>query len=240
MNLKRCTLTGVGRENTLMDLLALSATYPFAEWGVLYSTKRAGEGRYPDADWIRELTEFARATHAEVPMNLALHICGSAVGDYLKGVGEASELARDFGRVQLNFEAGRWDSRDVAEAMLRNGHQKVITQHNEKNADLWTEVGLIPNHQVLFDASGGNGKSPDAWPEPLSMHICGYAGGLGPDNIDEQLDEVLQAAGGRDFWIDMESSLRDENDKFSLGRAALVLGSCNLRMKMTPLEGLTA
>ncbi len=52
---------------------------------------------------------------------------------------------------------------------------------------------------------------------------CGYAGGLGPDNLEEQLELISAAAGDCSFWVDMEGKLRTldetECDWFDLGKA---------------------
>ena len=46
----------------------------------------------------------------------------------------------------------------------------------------------------------------------------GYAGGLGPDNLAVELASI-KAVASSGWWVDMESKLRDEHDKFDVGRA---------------------
>jgi len=41
----------------------------------------------------------------------------------------------------------------------------------------------------------------------------GYAGGLGPENLAEQLPLIGQAAGDCRIWVDMESRVRSDNDR---------------------------
>lgn len=105
---------------------------------------------------------------------------------------------------------------------------KFITQHNEANKSITNQFGqfdghMISNHQVLFDGSGGLGKSPETWTAPLLDKLCGYAGGLGPNNLMTELDKIknqVQECGGLiDFhtWIDMESKIRTD-DKFDLAK----------------------
>jgi len=72
---------------------------------------------------------------------------------------------------------------------------------------------------VLFDSSGGRGLAPVSWPAPLPGTTCGYAGGLGPDTLTEQLPLIHTAANGRGYWIDMEGRLRTPEDRFDLDRA---------------------
>lgn len=53
----------------------------------------------------------------------------------------------------------------------------------------------------------------------------GYAGGIGPDNVLEVLGDILLANGimDRPTWIDMETGVRDEHDRFDLARVQRVL-----------------
>ena len=46
--------------------------------------------------------------------------------------------------------------------------------------------------------------------EPL---YCGYAGGLGPDSLEEQLPKIAEAASEARIWIDMETRVRSDDDQ---------------------------
>lgn len=71
----------------------------------------------------------------------------------------------------------------------------------------------------LFDVSGGIGVVPESWPKPFKDVYCGYAGGLGPTTIVEQLKRIEQVVGDCEIWIDMETRIRSENDAvFDLGK----------------------
>jgi hypothetical protein len=82
----------------------------------------------------------------------------------------------------------------------------------------------------LFDASHGAGVSPNAWPaaryrdaeDRLLYH--GYAGGLGPENIADELGKIAAAAGDARVWIDMETRVRtDDLAALDLGKVRSVL-----------------
>ena len=62
---------------------------------------------------------------------------------------------------------------------------------------------------ALFDTSGGTGLLPGAWPTLRTQFPCGFAGGLGPDNVLVQLDQINKVCSD-DFptWIDMETRVR--------------------------------
>jgi phosphoribosylanthranilate isomerase len=73
----------------------------------------------------------------------------------------------------------------------------------------------------LFDVSFGTGAAAREWP-PLadSQPFCGYAGGLGPDNVHARLARAPVAPGVR-YWIDMESGVRTEG-QFDTAKCAAV------------------
>jgi phosphoribosylanthranilate isomerase len=64
---------------------------------------------------------------------------------------------------------------------------------------------------VLFDSSGGKGISPKSWPSVPAALRCGFAGGLGPDNLASELGRLERIVGDRSVWIDMQSRVRSED-----------------------------
>ena len=62
---------------------------------------------------------------------------------------------------------------------------------------------------------------PFSWPRaPLNTRI-GYAGGIGPENVIEVLGGIGPVGDGT--WIDMESRVRDAEDRFDLNKVWVVL-----------------
>lgn len=222
--MKYCTLTGADDSASIDDLWALGRKFPFVEWGVLYSIAQQGHGRYPSFDWIDHLTE--RMDLKSGP-GFALHICGRAVGEFLSDTNmHLRRITRDlryFRRIQLNFRAGTYDPGIVKAGVARHPYQTIITQHNPVNAPLLPFLAGARNHAVLFDGSGGRSIRCNAWAPTLSGVECGYAGGLGPDNLGDELPRIHQAANGQPYWIDMEGSLRNGSDRFDLGQATRCL-----------------
>mmetsp|Transcript_35428 Transcript_35428/g.82168 ORF Transcript_35428/g.82168 Transcript_35428/m.82168 type:complete len:123 (-) Transcript_35428:324-692(-) len=82
---------------------------------------------------------------------------------------------------------------------------------------------------MLLDDSRGTGAVSRELPPPPEEHDVGYAGGIGPSNIDEMLERVSRAAAGRTTWIDMESSLRtklsstEDGDIFDINKCFSVI-----------------
>ena len=215
-----CTLTGADDGVKHRDLLHLSASHPFAEWGVLFHYANRGNGRFPSFEWIDALCSLM---HNFPQAHFALHICGrDAVHDFLLGTGKVSDVAAHFGRIQLNLTASDVDPASLITALCKHPSKTIITQHNATNESLWRLLSEIPNHAVLFDESGGCGISPATWPSPLPGKLCGYAGGLGPHNLATELQRIQLVAGKNPFWIDMEGKLRKE-DHFDLSSAQTCL-----------------
>lgn len=219
------TLTGVDDQTDLAALAVLSERFPLVEWGFLYSPKRQGNGgRYPSVETLNRAFQ-ALPRHVRV----ALHICGAGVPGLLDAEPVVTALVQAVadrgGRVQLNFNQKRDNiNLDALCALLgRFPGLKIITQHNESNESVWKACCGEPNYHVLFDASGGQGIECSAWPAPFHGFHCGFAGGLGPDNLAKELPRIREAARGNPYWIDMEGKLRSADDVFDLARAETCL-----------------
>jgi hypothetical protein len=212
------TLTGPDLHTDPAALATLAQRHPRVEWGVLSSVERR-EARYPDDAWV------ARFLHACAGAHAAIHLCDAHVDAFIAGDPIIRAKAAAFERAQLNFSQ-RVTPKD-AEALQRAVDAypgRVILQHNADNAALIDVLAARgADFDVLFDASGGKGVRPDAWPAPLPRLRCGYAGGLGPDNVAAELPRIAAASGERDHWIDMASSLRDASGAFSLAACERVL-----------------
>lgn len=211
------TLTGLDRQVDSLRVAALSKAYPILEWGVLLGN-RPEEPRYPSWEELLAWADFKE--HHQLRM--ALHLCGAFAKKWIAQDPEVVQLASRFNRIQLNVIGKSLDPEVVAQSLIVNRHPAVITQHNKNNEDLNVFLRDLPNHMVLFDSSGGRGVGVSEWPENLDGVWCGYAGGLGPDNVKEELDRIHEKAGSI-YWIDMEGKLRNPNDTLDLDRCEQVL-----------------
>lgn len=241
MAIDRVTITGADDSISAADLIPLTEEFPFVEWGILASYKNTimGDGtpRYPSPRWITDLQSLAETT-GKLP-RLALHINGLWVRNMLIGtLSLPQELLHCFARVQLNFHAERTECRpeEFAKCLkLMPGHDWIFQLDGASGnkhldaANEW-EVGHCYG---LFDVSGGAGILPERWPEPIyldcqpgesgcgveSWDYCGYAGGLGLENLADQIPLILKAAAGRRYtnegriWIDMETRVRSNSDR---------------------------
>lgn len=83
------------------------------------------------------------------------------------------------------------------------------------------------NLAALFDPSCGTGVIGDR-PRALPFVHCGYAGGLGPDTVTQELPRIAAARNGSPVWIDMETKIRTvegKNDIFDLDKVRTVLNA---------------
>jgi hypothetical protein len=199
---KFITFTGADDKTSVYAMAALSDLYPI-EWGILLSDTRAGSPRYPSSRLIRPLSILARY-HAN--LKFSAHLCGK----YARQIGEHGGtdayryfIDMDFSRIQVN---GQDDAGRIADWSQSVGIRAIMQSQGE-----------FPNSDKvdwLFDASGGKGIYPGAWPAPVSDALVGYAGGLSPLNVAAAVSDIGSKCSN--YWIDMETGVRDEGGNFSV------------------------
>lgn len=211
--LNRVTITGADNSIRPQDLLPLTEQYPFVEWAILLSERIPGNPRYPSPEWIEELRQYK--------LPLAGHICGAWVRKLVVQKDPAvfeehPEFLEMFPRIQLNFSPYH-AAPLFLDVLKKYPNQFIFQVGNKGKAEkenllrIGLDMGL--NLAVLFDRSGGKGVLPSEWPQPIDPFYLGYAGGLGPDSLEEQLPKIAEVVGRRTIWIDMESRVRSEDDR---------------------------
>uniref|UniRef100_A0A7S4BHZ9 Uncharacterized protein n=1 Tax=Chrysotila carterae TaxID=13221 RepID=A0A7S4BHZ9_CHRCT len=221
-------------------LHAISKQHEWVEWGVLFRTEKAGQPRYASDEWLKRLA----AVNRRRVMRLAAHLCGTRVDELLRGdVAFVRRLHEEvgFGRVQINATSangacveafGSDGGADECAAKLRAAFAQLpqvefILQRNSETRPLWQRLLHEPsrNMSVLYDESMGLGISAASWPTPDEAVPFGFAGGLSPTNLQQELAKMDEIAAGRVIWVDMESSLRTElldgRDIFDCNKAML-------------------
>ncbi len=220
MKLKYVAITGADDGVTVDQLNSLASEFPFVEWALLFMPERMGQNRFPSAEWLADFNANYKGAHK------AMHLCGSAFLRFVENDPAILETIKGFKRIQLNLEFGNagdgCDPQKLMTQIKAHPEHEFVIQYTDKRKNLLPELAKIPNHALLFDGSAGAGVLPGSWPAPLSGHFCGYAGGLKPDNILENIDKISKAAGNYETWIDMESGVRTD-DKFDLQKVRKVL-----------------
>lgn len=218
MNLTRVTFTGADDNTDPQALVDLSAKYPFIEWGILISKTSAGKPRYPSFQWLDELSVFNRIHQ----INLSCHLCGRWLRDILT-TEDRYDFDQNFGpylhifkRMQLNTHGEKisYDKFNLV-AYLFNLYKVFIVQMDGVNEKLLNDLISFDISAVpLHDLSSGAGQLPSAWRKPIDDMACtGYAGGLGPQNLLEELNRMKDVVQDKFIWIDMETHVRSNDDK---------------------------
>lgn len=230
----KVTVTGADNSVQFAELEQMAKDFPFVEFGILLSRNAAGSCRFPSREWLWQTLN--RRGNSNIPF--AGHICGSWVREILMGrfpYQELTDIHPDFmspgvfDRFQLNTHAQphEVDHEGLSDVLLelnKTGHS-IIFQYDNVNTKM-VDRAIKDGHtniSALFDLSHGAGILPDKWPSPLKIP-CGYAGGLSPDNVVEQLQKLGPVVGDTPIWIDAETHLRSEDDKeFDLGKVVKFL-----------------
>lgn len=209
--IKTVTITGADDTIAPEELVKLSQEFPFVEWGILVSRKQIGNTRFPSLEWLHKLHSMRDG------LRLSMHLCGSFVRDFMKGnmafADETQTFSSMFQRLQINThgEPHEWDAKEVGKFVKRNSDSIFIFQYDNVNTDLLevlAQRGDLNNIAALYDLSHGAGILPENWPKPLSYCPVGYAGGLGPENLEDQIMIIEEAVGEVPIWIDMETKVR--------------------------------
>lgn len=218
MILDRVTITGADNSIKPTDLIPLTERFPFVEWGILVSKSQEGSYRFPSLSWIEQLSEVRKQNPK---MMLSGHICGRWVRDICDGnwsiAADRPKYMATFQRFQLNFHAQVHRLRkdkflEGIKAYNDMGFQFIFQMDNVNDPLLSEAEALGVNAVPLFDLSGGAGILPSHWPEAMGYY-SGYAGGLSPDNVTEQLEKIKKVANGdQRIWIDTETRVRSEDD----------------------------
>lgn len=237
--LDKVTITGADDGTSVAELEALSAEFPFVEWAILVSASHRGPSpRWPSEAW-RE--NFSIAV-AKTGMKASCHVCGKWVLDIMAGEAQIlffsgsmpGLLMSACQRIQFNFHGVKHRVRadeGAGPAFLRSidlitfesqgvGVKQFIFQADGVNDEICRKalaagVDAVP----LFDCSHGAGVVPGEWPGPAFLDkddkpvYHGYADGLGPGTLEEQLPRIFAAAGAARIWVDMETRVRTPDDE---------------------------
>ena len=204
----KVTFAGVDETVGIDKLVGLKEDFPHIELAVLISEKNSGTTlRYPSANYLNHFSDAIS--------DYAVHLCGACTekfntwGDKFKFY----NVCKKAKRIQVNkkcvieqLKAFKTVSSFYPESTLI----QPVTQFTH---------GLPGNVHLLLDNSGGRGIFSEFWPAPLPDRICGYAGGISDLNIEEVLHRIKALVpDSSNTWIDMESGIRDINNKIDFGK----------------------
>jgi len=215
------TFTGIDETAEVERLTEIRSHYFTVEWGLWLAGEPEGSAPgFPGVEWICKLP---------AGLNLSAQLFGKSAGDFLQG--DDSKLLTKYGkvwsrfrRIQINSTEGidPMDLSGFTRLIAKNADKQIILRIHDRNlevADALVAQGI--SCSTLFDESEVQEAAQKKWPKGLKRFAgCGYAGGLGPDNIYKQLTSILNAAQSAErWWVEIDSSLRvKEHDQevFSL------------------------
>ena len=219
---------GADDKTNIDDMIALSQQCPRIEWGILFHPDKQSIPRYPSQSFVDTLCQ----KFSQLPSyNLAAHLCGDHVETLLKGdaafviklflagfnriqINATVENGVDLERLLLDKECSMERLHDVIKA---TPYLDWIFQSNNQTSALVEEFsGSHPNVFVLHDASCGTGTTIEDFPMIQNCILQGYAGGIGVHNVVTIVKKLNNTMRDGQYWIDMESKLRNDSDMFQI------------------------
>lgn len=210
--LKYLTLTGIDVRCNISELKDLQEQYPRLEYGVLLSKSRiekADNNRYPNLETIKSFVDGG--------LKVSCHVCGSLARKTMQS-GKFDMLQEFLGELYPAFQRFQFNINGCkCSAIFRYiGEAPIIIQTGTPESKLFYQSMHVCDTagkvQALVDASGGTGKFSGYFEEmPKADEFWGFAGGLGVDNLSRILIYLNNKLEDKEFWVDMESSVRTDD-----------------------------
>lgn len=233
MQLRYITCSDPREDTPVEEILRLSQIAPNVEIAVqAHPSKMSFD--MPRRKWFESLLKES-LTMPTAP-NIAVHLNLDWCDKFCQGVLDPNLLDLFFlfradgmpaiRRWQINIHGSKtklFKRDNIAKLLLNSHNREFIFQYGANEYHRMQRLDkTIANFSVLYDTSGGTGKLTKNWRAPLfETHPQGYAGGLSPENVYENLDKIAKVAGDRtDIWIDAEGKLKTPGTKtFDINRA---------------------
>lgn len=209
MSLKIVTFTGADDMTSIETMLAISEEHAFVEWGILLP--HIGKPRFPSRAWVQRL--IGAQVLAPHSMLIAAHVCPPLTAELIGGTKTIMDIVGSgFMRIQVNTHAEHyvWPDTWLERFAQDIDRDYVLQLDGVTGSEAYQHARDEGVEEILglHDLSHGKGVLNPAWPASNGEQLIGYAGGLGPENLAEQLPRIAAAAGAADFWIDMETHIR--------------------------------
>ncbi len=226
MNAFLATITVTGADSSIIpaQLLYIAKQYPYVEFGLLLSRNSMGCPRFPSADWLRNAVDVLSGR-----ARCSGHLCGAWVREILLGQWPKQEFQKIhtnllglFRRLQLNTHGVPHDVnwprfRDLLFELTHDGDEVIFQYDKVNTALIHRAFNTGFRVSALYDLSHGGGVLPERWENPDLACPIGYAGGLSPSNVADNLARIADVATGTLTWIDAETHLRfDSNRQFDI------------------------
>lgn len=233
MKLRYITCSDPREDTPIEDILRLSQIAPNVEIAVqAHHSKMSFD--MPRRKWFETLLK--ESLSMPTAPNLAVHVNLDWCDKFCQGILvpdllDLFFLLREDGmpairRWQINIHGSKtklFKTENIGKLMKNYPNREFIFQYGAYEYHRMQRLDKnAANFSLLYDTSGGAGKLTKNWRAPLfEEHPQGYAGGLSPENVSENLDKIAKVAGSRtDIWIDAEGKLKTPGTKtFDINRA---------------------
>lgn len=224
--IKGITFTGIDGWTDVEELKAIQQRWPIVEFGVLMSEHWYENGtRYYNPDALKRL--------AYSGLNLSCHLCGRIArravrNDFEPAINLCKGYFQLFKRCQLNIATSDKNPEKLVLDVPDTLEEVIIQQKSVDDIGLFVSGLPNPKLTVLLDASGGRGIVSDIFALDTPLKV-GYAGGLSADNIVKAISFLEKTPLVRQYWVDMESSVRT-NDVFDVSKVWQVLNELESKL----------
>lgn len=213
------------------------------EWSILFHHGKTGN-KFPTLEWVRMFSSKLSFFNHE----LSAHLCGDNCIDFINGKLNFLYNLKSIGfkRFQLNItklngvniESFELDViPKILENIRINNDVEFIFQYNKETKFFCEHLIKFDNFEnkaknmcFLFDESKGTGELSKKFPKPIIGYRCGYTGGINESTLNTFLKNVEESICGYkckheryNFFLDMESGIRNEQNKFCLKKCGNIL-----------------
>lgn len=226
MKLQYITCSDPRDHNSFDELFGLWNIDPRVEIAVQMHPGKVSPEK-PRYQWVKELVDKLNRIPQQNP-NFAIHvnndwcdeICNGRIPEALYPLFCAWHYDTKkmvVGRIQLNMPdktVENFNPYKLKKLIEDFSTQKFIVQYNKRTKSAVKQLhDAGANFQILFDDSGGRGEPAQEWKKPVypEKHTQGYAGGLSPENVADNLTEINTVAPEDKIWIDAEGCLQTPN-----------------------------
>ena len=251
MQLRYITCSDPREFNDIHDIVDLAKLSSRVEIAVQAHPSKMSHGM-PRNEWFRELLDYVITD--KININLAVHVNNEwckhicSTGEIPTELSDIFDLCYDDDKNRPVVKRWQLNMSENAAKGIKYGKLKRLFNSNSnkefivgQNMNTRLAAGKLHDmgarFSLLYDTSGGRGLSPAIWTVPLYPNVAqGYAGGLSPENVCENLTRIARVAvlpnvrydekhkpvyslqERRDIWIDAEGKLKTD-DKFDIARA---------------------
>jgi hypothetical protein len=226
MNLKYITCSDPRESLQINDLIELTKISPKVEIGMQSHPSAMMSGLDRNI-WFNQFLDWAGKQ--KTPVNIAMHVnyqwcdkmCTGIIPNEIAKWMQLRNVHTDapvIKRWQLNIGDGtnNFDAEKIARLIEMFPENDFLFPFNPYvQSKISALYKTNAKFSLMYDSSYGYGICPDRWNPPVyNDRNMGYAGGLSPENVAQNLEKISQVV-PKDYttWIDAEGKLMKPNSR---------------------------